>query len=62
MKAQLRHLVKGASLESSDVRQLALTKLRTLLHQHQHALHQLILGSENVDPCINEIASAVSGR
>ncbi|KAK2144551.1 hypothetical protein LSH36_748g02080 [Paralvinella palmiformis] len=51
----IQHLLKGVTHESVDVRQLALSKLKTLLRSNQSSLQHLVLSSETGDPIVSQI-------
>ncbi|KAK2190032.1 hypothetical protein NP493_91g01005 [Ridgeia piscesae] len=59
LKTTIEHLLKGISHESVDVRLLALSKLKTLLHNNQESLHQLVLTGENADPIVSHTVAAL---
>ncbi|KAI0215805.1 Serine/threonine-protein kinase ATR [Lamellibrachia satsuma] len=59
LKTTIEHLLKGISHESVDVRLLALTKLKTLLHNNQESLHQLVLTGETADQVISHTVAAL---
>ncbi|ELT94946.1 hypothetical protein CAPTEDRAFT_164972 [Capitella teleta] len=59
VKTQFQFLVKGVSHESPEVRLLALSKLFNLLQENQSAIHQMLLGSESVDPVISQMVNTL---
>ena len=59
LERKIDQLAKGVTHESMDVRQVALSKLRSLLHNNQTELHKLIVMEERVHPVIANIINMV---
>ena len=62
MKCQMRLLVKAVEGDSGEVRQMALTKLKTLLSTHQIEIHRLLVDMEMVDEVIGDLTMTLLGR
>lgn len=60
LEQQLELLLKGVNHESQDLRALALSKLRNLLHSNQAQLVDMISSTETVSPVISKVITAVS--
>ena len=60
LENRIEPLVKGISHESMDVRQVALSKLRSLLHNKQAELHRLIVTGERVHPVVANVINVVN--
>ncbi|XP_077988664.1 serine/threonine-protein kinase ATR-like [Glandiceps talaboti] len=58
---QLKQTLKHVSHESLDVKIYALNKLKHLLHNNQAALHEMVLGNDNIHPVIFQLASVILG-
>ena len=59
LERRIEQLAKGVIHESMDVRQVALSKLRSLLHNNQTELHKLIVMEERVHPVIANLINMV---
>ena len=59
LEKEIELLIKGITHESMDVRQVALSKLRCLLHNNQTELHRLIVKGERVNPVVENLINMV---
>lgn len=59
LERKIEQLAKGVTHESMDVCQVALSKLRSLLHNNQTELHKLIVMEERVHPVIANLINMI---
>ena len=60
LETKINMLIKGVTHESMDVREIALSNLRSLLHNNQEELHGLIVKGERVSPVVANLIDTVS--